>query len=209
MFNVIKSASPPTPFLFSDENVVQLVKDDFFEKCYLCEENVPRHLEVEHFYPQAHFPLKINDWDNLISICQKCNKIRPKNVNTLGEEVYNPCSDDVDSFIKLKLNADLTIDISYTDATTPKNINTVTLLDRIHNGIGTASLSYKDLRKLIAKELANFNLAIENYYQVSIKDGYKEVLSDFLSKKSQFTAFKRWIIRDDVKLNAEFNALFD
>ena len=209
MFNVTKSAAPATPFTYQDELVVQQIKDDFFDKCYLCEEKVPRHLEVEHFYPQLHFPLLINNWNNLICICEKCNKIRPKNINTVGQEVYDPCTHDVDNFIKLKFNDSQEIDINIVDTTNPLDVNTKALLDRIHNGIGSKSLSYKDLRKLIINEVAEFELAIENYFTTNIKDGYRVLIKKYLSNKSAFTAFKRWIVRDNPKYSVEFLVLFD
>lgn len=209
MFNVTKSAAPAIPFTYQDELVVQKIKNDFFDKCYLCEEKVPRHLEVEHFFPQVHYPLLINDWNNLISICEKCNKIRPKNVNCAGHEVYHPCNHDVDNFIKLKFNSKQEVEITIVDLTNPLNTNTKALLDRIHNGTNTKSLSYKDLRKLIMNEIGDFELAIENYYNTNIKDGYRVLIEKSLSKKSAFTAFKRWMVRDDAKLSAEFLGLFD
>ena len=103
MFNVVKSPVPSGNFKYTDQHIIDLVKADFFYKCYLCEEKIPRHLEVEHFYPQKYFPHLENDWTNLLCICEKCNKIRRKNINTTNEnEVLDCCTADVENMILLK-----------------------------------------------------------------------------------------------------------
>jgi hypothetical protein len=88
-------------------------------------------------------------------------------------------------------------------------INTISLLDRIHNGIGTKSLSYKDLRKLVYLEIAELISTIENYHNLTIKEGYGAIIKKKLSRTAPFTAFKRWHIRDDIKLAIIFEVLFD
>jgi hypothetical protein len=151
MFNVSKSAAPSSPFSYHDPAIVALVRKDFYDKCYLCEEKVPRHLEVEHFYPQAFYP----------HLEKRCNKIRPKKINTSNEdEVLNCIEDDVESLIGLRFDeANNSIEIS-TNTGSQKVQNTLALLNRIHNGFSTASLSFLDLRKLIAEELAELEAEI-------------------------------------------------
>lgn len=164
MFNVVKSPAPQGDFLYNDVIVVELIRQDFFDKCYLCEEKTPRHLEVEHFYPLSYFPHLKNDWNYLLCICNKCNKIRPKNINTTDEnEVLDCCTTDVENLILLKFN-NSDSSISFTGANGNIIItNTIKLLQRIHNGIDTASNSYIDLRKLIAQELAELEDEINSF----------------------------------------------
>jgi uncharacterized protein (TIGR02646 family) len=207
MFNVVKSAAPRPVFLYNDSDIVALVKSDFSDKCYLCEEKTPRHLEVEHFYPQAIYPHLINDWANLLCICEKCNKIRPKKINTLNDdEVLNCCIDDVETTIKLKYSEiNGTIEIN-SDSSSIKKENTVNLLNKIHNGIATESLSYIALRRMIAEELAELVKEIEYLETTILKSVFKERITKRLSRTSCFSAIKRNFITEEHPILA---SLFD
>jgi HNH endonuclease len=203
MFNVKKSDRPAGDFKYNDGHIIKLVRADFFDKCYLCEEKTPRHLEVEHFYPKAYHPDKIHDWDNLICICEKCNKIRPKKINTNDVDmVLNPCIDDAESLILLKYNpADSSISISSAE----KNIvitNSIELLQRIHNGVNTASFSYVDLRKLIAEEIAALEDDINNLNTYLLEKPFREKIRKKLSRQSAFFAVKKiYIIENNPELS--------
>jgi hypothetical protein len=207
MFNVTKSAAPTGGFKYNDNAIERQVKDDFFDKCYLCEEKVPRHLEVEHFYPQAHYPHLVHHWDNLLCICQKCNKIRPKQINTTNEdEVLNCCEEDVEVLIQLRFLAKEK-KVEITGSSQQKIKNTIELLDRIHNGGNkTKSNSYSDLQKLIVKELAKLEEDITNLMNYQLEKPFKDKIKQRLSRQSAFMAIKRTYIND---FNPEFTELFD
>ncbi len=207
MFNVVKSIAPRTDFSYHDNDVVALVKADFFDKCYLCEEKTPRHLEVEHFYPQAYYPHQINDWNNLLCICEKCNKIRPKKINTTAtDEVLNCCTEDVEAAITLRYReTNSTLEI-VSNNVSAKTQNTANLLNKIHNGIGSLSLSFVDLRKLMTEELAELLVEIEYFETTILKTVFRERIKKRLSRASCFTAVKRTFIKDK---HPELTFLFD
>jgi hypothetical protein len=206
MFNVIKSTAPSGAYRYNDVAIVQTIKNDFFEKCYLCEEKTPRHLQVEHFYPQVFYPHLIHHWDNLLCICEKCNTIRPKQINTNSEdEVLNCCEDDVEQLIKLRyLAKEKSVEIG--GPTEKKVQQTIELLDRIHNGKDSKSNSFVDLRKLIAQELAKLEDDINNFTDYQLERPFKDKIKQRLSRKSAFMAIKRTYIND---FNPEFTELFD
>ena len=207
MFNVTKSEIPAGDFKYTDEAIKAQIKEDFFYKCYLCEEKTPRHLEVEHFYPQRYFPKKKHDWNNLICICEKCNKIRPKKINT-GEEdaVLNPCKDNVESLIQLQYNViDYSISVRSGNATTIIN-NTIGLLNKIHNGTDSLSYSFTDLRKLIAAELTELEEEIYNLSMYNLENVFTKRIKKRLSRQSAFTAIKKTFISENYPA---FKKLFD
>ena len=52
------------------------MKDDFHNKCYICEEREPSTINVEHFIPhKGNKELKF-DWNNLFYSCGHCNNIK-------------------------------------------------------------------------------------------------------------------------------------
>ncbi len=90
---------------YNEKSVEDALKKDFFKKCYICEEST-RHFEVDHFYPQKFYGHLVNQYENLFYICQKCNKLKPKIINTYsGNEILDCCKLDPAEYIKLKLNS--------------------------------------------------------------------------------------------------------
>ena len=85
MINIKKSEHPPK--CLSEEKkkangdykcgeVLDRLKEDFHNKCYLCEEKEPSTINVEHFIPhQGNKDLKF-DWKNLFWACGHCNNTK-------------------------------------------------------------------------------------------------------------------------------------
>ncbi len=219
MINITKSLAPNRVFSYKESVIRDAVQKDFHKMCYLCEE-VTRHYEIDHFYPQKDYEYLIDDWNNLFYICQKCNKIRPKNINTCSDnEVLNNCEDNVESLLIIYYNSTDESIIILPNTIDSKILykveNTIRLLNRIYNGIDTTSLSYIDLRNEIEEKVAQFEKDIENYRKAigKFKELFKKPIIRALSKKSQknessFVSFKRYIIKSKASLK-EFEQYFD
>jgi len=207
MINVQKSPTPTRVFRYNDEDIKAQIREDFFILCYICEEYVPKHFDIDHFFPQNSFPHLVHDWDNLFYCCSTCNSIRPKDINTIGNEILNNCKDDVEKNIHLKFdNGRILIILNNIDS---KSLNTKKLLNRVYNGFKSSSKSYLYLRKEIEKELVEFEKIIRKYQQN--KSVFEQELKDRLSKKtkslvSAYVSFKRQIVREKYK---EFEKYFD
>ncbi|SFV67649.1 Protein containing HNH endonuclease domain [hydrothermal vent metagenome] len=193
---------------YNEENVAKSLKLDFNKKCYLCEE-VTRHFEVDHFYPQTSYFHLINDYSNLFYCCQKCNKVKPKKINTCSDnEVLNCCEVNVEVYIKLKLNIkECKIEVTQilSDKILDTKItNTIKLLNRIYNGEDSASNSCEDLRDEITEAVASFRKKLDKYRKTKLKRAIIEEIKEDLDKSSSYSTFKRWIIRDNEALKNEF-----
>ncbi|EJF07521.1 HNH endonuclease [Thiovulum sp. ES] len=187
---------------YSEESVKTALKIDFKKKCYLCEE-VTRHFEVEHFYPQKDFPHLQNDYENLFYSCQKCNKIKPKTINTSSEdEVLNSCDIAVENLISLKYNSKKChVEILATSQKPDqKTINTVKLLKRIYNGENSKSSSCEDLKDDIGEKVENFYKVIDEYHRTKLKRVALKKIKEELEIDKSYSTFKLWIIRNDKKL---------
>jgi len=203
----------PTFNKYSDNIVKESLKIDFNKKCYLCEE-VTRHFEVEHFYPQKYYTHLINEYLNLFYCCQKCNKIKPKDINTnSNNEILNCCEIDIEKYIKLKLNIlECKIEIIKVDSIKffdTQIDNTITLLDRIYNGTNSKSNSCEDLKNEIVEIISEFQKKLEQYQKSKLKRAISQDIQKDLDKKSSYSTFKRWIIRDNKNLNQEFKKYID
>jgi|GEM_PF-1522354 len=229
MQKVTKAANPPrVSFVYNDDDIVTQIRSDFFDMCYLCEEVVIKHHQIEHFFPQVPYKHLENDWDNLFLICSKCNTVRPKKINTcsaynstaphlseINNCVLSSTIDDVEAIIQLEYdmkNDRVNISIDSNGLTSEKinqAKNTVVLLERIYNGEGgTTSKQYLDLRSDIKEKIANFISDVEILKNItpsliSTKQAKLERHLNKTSRKveSSYFSFKRTIVRNDPGLN--------
>lgn len=202
-----------TLFQPSQDEILESLKKDFFEKCYLCEDKVDsRYFEIEHFLPkkpkgsQKENEIRKNSWGNLMLACSDCNKHKG-NV----EPILNPTF--VDEKIDEKICFRIVLDentnngskivISTANQGDEKITNTLKLLKRIHNGkSGSAKIKSADLREKIYNEIAKFEDFIRRYRLTEKQQRKNELLQSIiegLSNRTPFTAFKRWIVKDDLQ----------
>jgi len=189
----------PTFQKYSDEVVQIALKKDFSKKCYICEE-VTRHYEVEHFYPQSKFPHLKNSYENLFYSCEKCNSLKGSIINTSSDnEILNCCDIDVENYIKLKYNSkNCNVEISrVSENMVLQTDNTIQFLEKIYNGKNSKSNSCEDLKNEIGENIENFRQKLDKYKKTRIKRVLFKELQDAISPVSAYSTFKYWIIKDD------------
>ena len=195
---------------YNQPDVVKMLKNDFKRKCYICEIK-PTVFNIEHFNPHKGDIEKKFDWNNLFLVCGHCNNTKLDKYN----EILNctDASDDVENRLKYIFEPiDKVIKIEALDAE-QKTTNTKKLLIAVYNG--TTPLKKLDIENLIEyleNEIDNFQNKLKKYLNAKTteaKDFYLPKVQEHLSRASNFTAFKRWIIKDSPKLKMEFEQYFD
>ncbi len=188
------------------KDVVKQVSDDFFDKCYLCEDKHVKDINVEHFEPHKGNRDKMFDWKNLFFACSYCNNIK------LGDE--SPLLNCTDVSLRVVNSIKLEIDSSrlperhffvtplVDDAVT---FNTASLLHKIYNGRENPTALKErgalNLRKRIIEHLSGFNDLVEEYrLGVLSKERIKSKIIKQLQVESAFTAFKVWLVRENDEL---------
>ena len=70
---------------YSMPDVVKQLKEDFHNKCYICELSELQDAQVEHLLPHfdGKYPERKFDWNNLFWSCGHCNNV--KNQRIYGE----------------------------------------------------------------------------------------------------------------------------
>ncbi len=219
MIEVQKSVCPSHQFKYNDADIRKMIETDFLDRCYLCEE-ITRHTEIDHFRPKNAFPSLENDWKNLYLICQKCNKIKPKDANTSSEtELLDVCKDSTEQILLLTYNPKTQwVDIE--TVTNNADLNrkaqyTKMVLDKIYNGDNnTTSLSFEKLRELIVENLSQTIGLLEQWEKLPrFRQEFEKQIAERLSKKTQkaessFVSFKRNWIRNNPKFK-DFEKYFD
>ncbi len=66
-------------------------------------------------------------------------------------------------------------------------------------------LESTNLRNALSSSIARFHKYIEGYREEP-ELGYDVIIKEEISRDSEFAAFKRKIVRDDIKLSATFGA---
>ena len=199
--------SQPSPTIISTYNtheIVERLEKDFKNKCYICEEKEPKDINIEHFVAhQGNENLRL-DWNNLFLSCTHCNNIKSNDYNNLLN--CTVLTDRVDTALHYyckpmpKEYAVFDILIPSAQATQSKE-----LLEKCFNGehTGQKKLEGSNLRSLLLKEIRKFQELLFDYEEDN--DGvYLVKIKYELSNKSAFTAFKRWMIKDNEYLKQKY-----
>lgn len=192
---------------YNSEDVLERLVEDFFNKCYLCEEKEISGINVEHLKPHKGDIDKKFQWENLFLVCPHCNNTKLGNEDEIldctnpSHKVYEWIEYNFTSFPKTKVELKIINNIDIVN-------NTVTLLDKIYNG-STVNKKFEadNIKKKIMREIQSFENLIFEYVYNSKKELVEEI-KEKLSRKSAFSAFKRWIIKNNARYK-ELEKYFD
>ncbi len=221
MINIKKSQ--PAPLCLSDEkekangdykcgHVLKRLKDDFHNKCYICEEREPSSINTEHFKPQKKYPKLIFDWNNLFFACTHCNSIKGVKDNLID------CTDNseiITDLLKFEIKPFPREKAKVTPLISRLDINsTAQLLNEVYNGTTELkNIEGLNIRNKLIREIVEFGRLLQEYYDFGLTKEDKEYLQkkikQKLSKEAPFTAFKIWIIKDNEELLKEFKELIN
>lgn len=194
-------------------NVLERIKDDFKNKCYICEYKEPITINIEHFRPhEGDVNLKF-DWNNLFWSCSHCNNTKLANFQNILNCTDN--TDDVENKLKyvFKPFPYERVQIIELD-NSPETIMTRDLLTAVYNGTTKLkTIESANLRNKMLDEIMDFQKQLCEYFRDTNSAEDKEYflikIRGHLNRGSNFTAFKRWIIIENQKLKDEFEKYFD
>lgn len=221
MINIEKSLPAPNCLVeekhkksgtYRTPTVISRLKNDFKNKCYICEYKEPPTINIEHFIPhQGDINLKF-DWDNLFWACAHCNNIKLAKYDNIlncidpNEDVENWIEYYIDPYPMSKVKITL---LKLDD----KVKSTVELLEKVYNGSTDLKRAESyNIRQKLLKEIILFQKLLFEYFEDNDPEDkafYLRKIKRHLKKSSNFTAFKRWIIKKNLKLRNEFEQYFD
>ncbi len=146
-------------------DVLNRLKDDFKNKCYICETKEPTNINVEHFKSHRENPDLKFDWNNLFLACGHCNNTKLAKFDNLLN--CTNLNDKIEAQLKYSFNPfpfeTVTIEATSNDA---KAIETQNLLLAVFNGT-------TKLKKIESSNLRNKLLDEINDYQKHLCAYYK------------------------------------
>jgi uncharacterized protein (TIGR02646 family) len=190
-------------------DVSSRLKTDFKNKCYLCELKELTSINVEHFRPhKGDTDLKF-DWNNLYLSCAHCNNTKLAAYNNIlnctdpNDRIEDKLHYSFKPFPYEKVEIEVLDDSQQTQETRD-------LILAIFNGTTPLKkLESDNLRAKLLKEVQDFQESLTAYccdpsLDSSDKERLLRKIKYHLHASSSFTSFKRWIIRDNDRLNQEF-----
>lgn len=196
---------------YRSEKVLSILQQDFFNKCYICEEKEPTSINVEHFHSYKNYRHLKYEWENLFYACAHCNKIK----GSRYDHIIDCTKKDPEEYITMRFNS---YPENYVETSERRNgaenEETRELLDKVYNGAGTPISEYeaKNLKKRISKELKEFTECVENYQDErdpKLRAVYWSNIKEMLSRESNFAGFKRSIVLQSEELMQCFGGLMD
>jgi hypothetical protein len=188
--------------------VYDLLKSDFHDKCYICEDSTPDKIEIEHRSSHKGDAEKKYNWNNLFYSCGHCNHAK----GTQYDDIIDCTQTDPEQYISLKLALRPETFVLVSKLADGAGVDkTIDLLERVYNGTTKQILNDEcaNKRKKIQQEIGTFQQKLISYlYETddSLKPAWSAFIRKALSPDSAFAAFKRQIVRNDPALLAEFGS---
>ncbi len=204
MFNVIRSEQAPASLAqqssWTETDVIQALRRDFEDKCYICETKDPLSLNVEHFDAHQGVQSKMYEWSNLFYACARCNNLKRHLFNNLIN-----CTDPAIDVLRLikhhppltPYSAQVLIEASNDD---PKTIETANLIRKVFNddNTGNKAVTATYLRKKVFKRYAKLVEQMNIYEDEDSLQEEKtyalEKIKNLMSRRQEYSAFLRWAI---------------
>jgi uncharacterized protein (TIGR02646 family) len=183
---------------YSEPDVVEQLKKDFHNKCYICEINELQDPQVEHLLPHkdGKYPERKFDWNNLFWACGHCNNV--KNQRKYDKGIIDCCKEDPEELLYFGLLNE-EIQIYARDKENEKAILTAQLVTEVFNLKNTGMRIYKSEQRFqeLNQEMNKLYDALEEVNENPESKFVLRKLKALLRRESKFAAFKRNYIREN------------
>lgn len=185
---------------YSEEDVIAQLKNDFHNKCYICEMNKLQDPQVEHLLPHKNgrYPFRKFDWENLFWSCGHCNGV--KNREEYEESIINCCIDDPEDSILFRLDSN-NVEVLAKSMADRKAVKTAQLVWEIFNIRNTGMRIYKSEMRLkeLQKEMNVLYDKLEAYKKKPESKALLRMIKVLLKRESAFAGFKRCYIKEHIR----------
>lgn len=187
-----------TKGVYNKPDVIQRLKEDSHDKCYICELGGLSDPEVEHLKPHYGRTIseRIFDWNNLFYVCPHCNNIKKE--SKYDDKIINCCKEDPEKMLEQcyeegHVNVHNIVDEE-------RAFMTADLIqecfEKRNTGIREAACQHRIDR--LADEMNILYKTLEKYKKNPEVLRYKRSLRSTLSRNSIFAAFKRNYVRKHI-----------
>lgn len=183
---------------YSCPDVIELLQNDFKDKCYLCELKGLTDPEVEHLLPheKGKYLDRKFDWENLFWSCRHCNSI--KNQKKFSQNIIDCCKVDPKFHLEHRYVGGK-VQITNKDSCTP-SINTAKLIEECFEKRNTG-IRIAASKARVAKLEVVLNAFFENLtqYQKDESTFTQNKIISMLDNGAAFASFLQQYIRDNIE----------
>lgn len=180
---------------YNQSDVIQQLKEDFADKCYICELKGLPDPEVEHLRPHNNRSLtdRVFDWNNLFYACPHCNNI--KKAEKYTDKILNCCEIDPEDFLDHDfVKGHVRVHNRTQDENATMTADLITnCFEKRNTGIREAACQYR-INEL-SKDMNILYKILLKYKKNPESRRYQRCLRQMLDRKSSFAAFKRYYVR--------------
>lgn len=184
---------------YDKSDVIERLKKDFHNKCYICEMKDLQDPNVEHLLPHQNnkYPERKFDWENLFWSCGHCNGIK-KN-SKYNDGIIDCCKQDPEKYLNFKME-DNNVIVNVKDLNNEIQKRTALLIQETFSLKNTGMRTYtSDERlKLLQKEMNILYRQLEKIHNTPNSKITKRMICSLLKRESAFAAFKRCYVREHI-----------
>ncbi len=184
---------------YNKPDVIRQLKEDFHNKCYICELGELSDPEVEHLRPHHNRKIKerVFDWNNLFYACPHCNNL--KKDAKYDDKIIDCCVTDPETVLKQRYEKGHVSVHSLSEE--EKAVMTADLIqncfEKRNTGIREAACQHR-VDKL-AESMNILYKTLEKHKKYPGAERYRRSLKSSLSRNSIFASFKRDYVRRHIE----------
>lgn len=181
-------------------DVIDRLKRDFHNKCYICEMKDLQDPNVEHLLPHKKdkYPERKFDWENLFWACGHCNGI--KNNGRYDAGILDCCRQDPEEYLDFQLKSNnvvvrvIKLEHEIYERTSLLITETFSL-----KNTGMRTYTSDERLRLLQKEMNLLYGQLEKLHNSPDSKITLRIIRSLLRRESAFAAFKRCYVRGHAK----------
>lgn len=185
---------------YSEKDVLDQLKIDFYGKCYICELDDLTDVQVEHLHPHHNRTRKerVFDWNNLFYSCPHCNNI--KAARKYDDKILDCCVVDPEKYLNHVFGGQF---VSVTPAEGITAEDAVMTADLIQNSFEKRNTGIREIQcearyQRLAKTMNDLFVALKAYKDNTSSKKYYFALRGMLKREYKFAAFTRYYVRSHI-----------
>lgn len=182
---------------WTEEDVVNQLRNDQHCKCYLCERIQVTDFQVEHYKSRKNFPHLTYDWTNLFWTCSYCNGKKSSSFDNL----LNPVDENIEDIICQSLDFP-NAKAFFSNIAEPSSQaeSTIVLLTKVFNGSnGLRTIREQQFYDYAMSRITSFQEKTLSWLKTKSNESKTAIIEE-LDLKSEFLGFKYWIIKSNKDL---------
>lgn len=185
---------------YDKQDVIERLKRDFHNKCYICETKELQDPNVEHLLPHKNgkYPERKFDWENLFWSCAHCNEI--KNNSKYDEGILDCCRQDPEKYLYFRVkDDDVVIEVSDSDNGIQKRTALLVTETFSLKNTGMRTYTSDERVRLLQREMNVLYKQLGKIHKNPDSKVAMRTIRSLLRRESAFAAFKRCYVREHAK----------